>query len=364
MPDAHSGVGATVGTVIPTYKAIIPSAVGVDIGCGMVAVKTTLRASDLPESLATVRLAIECAIPHGRSHNGRSDSDVGGWRSRPSDEAAEVWKTQLLPDFTKITAKYPKLERSNNVNHLGTLGTGNHFIEICLDQGETVWIMLHSGSRGVGNQIGMTFIELAKEDMRKRNCELPDAELSYLKEDSSYFKDYVFAVGWAQKYAALNRKLMLQKVIHALVACPQIPPFEVDTQRAINCHHNYVEREEHYGTSLYVTRKGAISARKGELGIIPGSMGASSYIVRGKGNAESYCSASHGAGRLLSRGEARRKFSVEDHEAATKGIECRKDRDVIDETPMAYKNIDDVLEAEKDLVEVVATLRQIVCVKG
>jgi tRNA-splicing ligase RtcB len=358
MPDVHWGIGATVGSVIPTEKAIIPAAVGVDIGCGMMALETTLTASDLPDNLHGVRTAIEAAVPHGRTNNG-GRGDRGAWHRIPKPQE-EAWQV-LRGEYERLSDKHEKLGQGNDVNHLGTLGTGNHFIEVCLDTEDHVWLMLHSGSRGVGNRIGTYFIELAKEDMRRHHANLPDENLAYFKEGARYFDDYVAAVEWAQKYAKTNRKLMMDAVVGAVQEA--VRPFELG-RVAVNCHHNYVAREHHYGRDVFVTRKGAVSARQGELGIIPGSMGARSYIVRGKGNPESFHSCSHGAGRAMSRGEAKRRFSIEDHAAATAGIECRKDAGVIDETPMAYKPIDKVMAAQDDLVEVAHELRQVVCVKG
>jgi tRNA-splicing ligase RtcB len=358
MPDVHFGVGATVGSVVPTLGAIIPAAVGVDIGCGMMAVETDLPASRLPDSLHALRTAIEHAVPHGRT-NGGGRGDRGAWHKLPrAPEAA--WK-QLAPAYERIGDKHPRVGKGNDVNHLGTLGTGNHFIEVCLDERDLVWFMLHSGSRGVGNRIGTYFIELAKRDMRDRLDHLPDRALAYLEEGSRHFDDYVEAVEWAQRYAATNRQLMMDAVVAAARA--QLPAFALGEQ-AVNCHHNYVAREHHFGHDVLVTRKGAVRAGVGELGIIPGSMGARSYIVRGKGNRESFCSCSHGAGRAMSRGEAKRRFTVEDHARATAGVECRKDADVIDETPMAYKPIDRVMAAQESLVEIVHELKQVVCVKG
>jgi len=358
MPDVHWGVGATVGSVIPTVGAIIPAAVGVDIGCGMAAARTTLTASDLPENLRAVRAAIERAVPHGRTMRGR---DKGSWENPPAP-ALEAWQG-LKPRFDAITAKHGKIKHSNHLVHLGTLGTGNHFIEVCVDESDRVWFMLHSGSRGVGNRIGTYFIELAKRDMRQHLANLPDEDLAYLEEGAAHFDDYVEAVGWAQDFALTNRGLMMGAIVRAVQAVPGIPPFEAGLT-AVNCHHNYVTRERHGGRELYVTRKGAVRAGAGDLGIIPGSMGARSYIVRGRGSPESYESCSHGAGRAMSRNEAKRRFTLADHEAATAGVECRKDADVIDETPGAYKPIDAVMRAQRDLVEIVHTLRQVVCVKG
>jgi tRNA-splicing ligase RtcB (3'-phosphate/5'-hydroxy nucleic acid ligase) len=357
MPDVHLGIGATVGSVIPTKKAIIPAAVGVDIGCGMIACKTTLRAEDLPDNLGPLRAAIERAVPHGRAPGAR---DPGAWGKVPG--AVDTAWAQLEPEFTELCRDYPKLEKTNHRNHLGTLGTGNHFIEVCLDEQGFVWFMLHSGSRGVGNAIGTMFIELAKQDAMRNNANLPDRDLAYFEEGARYFGDYVRAVGWAQQFAKLNREVMMRRVIEAAKTVIR-KSFQSHIE-AVNCHHNYVQQERHFDEDVYVTRKGAVSAKKGELGIIPGSMGARSYIVRGKGNPESFESCSHGAGRTMSRGEAKRRFTLADHRAATAGVECRKDKDVIDEIPMAYKDIDAVMEAQRDLVEVVHTLKQVVCVKG
>ncbi len=360
MPDVHAGIGATVGSVIATRRAVIPAAVGVDIGCGMIAVRTTLRARDLPDDLRAIRSDIEAAVPHGRSANGGS-GDCGAWRDLPSD-AARAWQG-LEPRFEALVAKHPRVGGANSATHLGTLGTGNHFIELCLDEAERVWVMLHSGSRGVGNRIGSYFIELAKLEMRRWWIHLPDDNLAYLAEGSQHFDDYVMALGWAQDYAAENRRVMLAAVLRALSARADLPAFTT-TEEAVNCHHNYVAREHHYGEDVYVTRKGAVRARSGDLGIIPGSMGARSFIVRGKGQPESFCSCSHGAGRVMSRTEAKKQFTLEDHARATAGVECRKDSAVLDETPLAYKSIDAVMAAQADLVDVVHTLRQVVCVKG
>ena len=361
MPDVHWGIGATVGSVIPTRGAIIPAAVGVDIGCGMMAVQTSLHARDLPDNLKKIRTAIEKAVPHGRTNQGRS-GDRGAWHKMP-EHNQEVWTQQLRPRYERILLKHPRLDRGNASNHLGTLGTGNHFIEICLDEADNVWFMLHSGSRGVGNRLGTYFIELARNDMRAVSANLPDADLAYFEEGTKHFSEYVEAVEWAQDYARWNRHLMMEQIVNAVRKSGEVPPFTAEL-KAINCHHNYVEREMHYGENVLVTRKGAVRAREGDLGIIPGSMGARSFIVRGKGNPESFCSCSHGAGRAMSRNEAKRRFTIEDHKRMTEGIECRKDADVIDETPAAYKPIDAVMAAQSDLVEVVHELRQVVCVKG
>jgi tRNA-splicing ligase RtcB len=349
-----------VGSVIPTLDAIIPAAVGVDIGCGMMALETTLGAEQLPDNLAGLRRAIERAVPHGRTHHaGRNDE--GSFR-RPSAPAEKAWRS-LKRGYAQIVEQQPSLDRGKSIVQLGTLGTGNHFIEVCLDERDKVWLMLHSGSRGVGNRIGSHFISLAKKDMKKHLANLPDEALAYLREGADHFDQYVFAVEWAQRYARVNRELMMDAVVEAVNGFKGVPRFKAGTM-AVNCHHNYVRREMHYGREVFVTRKGAVRAGDGELGIIPGSMGARSYIVRGKGNPESFESCSHGAGRAMSRRKAKRRFSVEDHKKATEGVECRKDEGVLDETPGAYKDIDRVMQAQSDLVEVVHTLKQVLCVKG
>ena len=359
MPDVHLGIGATVGSVIPTLKAIIPAAVGVDIGCGMMAAKTTLRAEDLPDNLGPLRSAIERAVPHGSvpRHRGR---DTGSWEN-PPETVDQAW-AGLVDEFEALCELHPRLKNSNNRKHLGTLGGGNHFIEACLDEQGAVWFMLHSGSRGVGNAIGTHFIELAKKDAMRNDAHLPDIDLAYFEEGAQYFGDYVRGVSWAQKFAAKNREVMMSNLI-AAVRSVIGKPFESHVE-AVNCHHNYVQRERHFGEDVFVTRKGAVSAKKGQLGIIPGSMGARSFIVRGLGNPESFDSCSHGAGRVMSRTKAKKLFTVDDQVKATEGVECRKDADVIDEIPLAYKDIDAVMAAQKDLVEIVATLKQVVCVKG
>ncbi len=358
MPDVHWGFGATVGSVIPTKGAIIPAAVGVDIGCGMTAVCTTLTASQLPDSLASLRSDIERAVPVG------GPGETGSWkepgRYGPPASVSSAWAA-MATGWSKITDKHPKVDRGMTVEQLGTLGTGNHFIEVCLDENQNVWVMLHSGSRGLGNRIGTYFIEKAKEEMRRHFINLPDVDLAYLAEGSELFDDYWYAVDYAQAYAKKSRSLMLGRTLD--VISKHIINFQV-IEVAIDCHHNYVSREHHFGENVLVTRKGAVSAREGQLGIIPGSMGARSYIVRGKGNPDSFHSCSHGAGRKMSRGQAKKTFTVDDHAKATEGVECRKDISVIDETPGAYKDIDAVMEAQKDLVEVVHTLKQVLCVKG
>lgn len=358
MPDVHAGTGATVGSVIPTRAAIIPAAVGVDIGCGMNAVRTTLTASQLPDNLARLRSAIEASVPVGFAQHawdkvrGSAHCRVG----RPLNDRLD----KIVDKHRGIMKMMQKFSQTW-ICQLGSLGGGNHFIEICLDLDQRVWIMLHSGSRGIGNVIGRYFISAARKDMQRHQIHLPDKDLAYFSEGSDWFEDYVEAVDWAQDYAMLNRSEMMRRVLDVLKQ--QLPPFKLDGE-AINCHHNYVNQETHGNEKLFITRKGAISAREGELGIIPGSMGARSYIVRGKGNPESFCSCSHGAGRKMSRGEAIRKFDQFDLIAQTEGIECRKDKGVIDEIPAAYKDIDSVMAHQSDLVEVVHTLRQVICIKG
>jgi len=361
MPDVHLGKGATIGSVVPTIGAIIPAAVGVDIGCGMMAVKTEITANQLPDNLFDVRHAIERAIPHGRSNRcRRGQRDKGSWAEVPED-VATGWK-QLDTAFDYLTEKHPVLKNTNNLHHLGTLGTGNHFIEVCLDEKDAVWVMLHSGSRGVGNRIGTYFIEMAKKEMQRWHIQLPDQDLAYLPEGSEHYQDYIEAVEWAQHFARINREIMMDKTLEAISHALKLN-FKSRVE-AVNCHHNYVNREWHYGQEVMLTRKGAVSAGLGEMGIIPGSMGAKSFIVRGLGNEESFCSCSHGAGRVMSRTAAKKQVTLDEHIIATKGVECRKDKSVIDETPAAYKPIEQVMKAQDDLVEVMYTLKQVVCVKG
>ena len=359
MPDVHRGIGATVGSVIPTHKAVIPAAVGVDIGCGMMAVRTSLSAKDLPDNLHALRVAIEQAVPHGRTDNG-GKNDRGAWHETP-DRVQSAWGA-LAERFESITAKHKALRQGQTLGQLGTLGTGNHFIETCLDEEQRVWFVLHSGSRGVGNRIGRYFIEVAKKDMQRFFVHLPDEDLAYLPQGTEHFDDYLEAVAFAQEFALRNRELMMEAVVGA-ARTSGLPAFTTGLE-VVNCHHNYVAREKHFGENVIVTRKGAVRAQKGDLGLIPGSMGARSFVVRGLGNEESFQSCSHGAGRTLSRTAAKKAFTLADHEAATAGVECRKDAGVLDETPGAYKSIDAVMEAQKDLVEIVHTLKQVVCVKG
>ncbi|MBT9099627.1 RtcB family protein [Methylovulum psychrotolerans] len=354
MPDVHCGKGATVGSVIPTAGAIIPAAVGVDIGCGMNALRLSIKAHDLPDNLRSLRLFIEAAIPVG-------------FAMHKQDRARQSTVTALAVGLHSILGKHRKLNTMQKkpyqtwVRQLGTLGGGNHFIELCLDENDDVWVLLHSGSRGIGNVMGEYFIALAKKDMGQHLINLPDKDLAYFSEGAAHYDDYLEAVGWAQDYALANRREMMYLICEALRK--KLPKFGI-TKEAINCHHNYVVREEHFGKSVWITRKGAIRAGEGELGIIPGSMGAKSYIVRGKGNPQSFCSCSHGAGRVMSRSAAKKRFDSDDVDAQTRGIECRKDSGVVDEIPAAYKDIDQVMAHQSDLVEVVHTLRQVLCIKG
>lgn len=354
MPDVHMGIGATVGSVIATHKAVIPAAVGVDIGCGMNAVRLSLTADRLPQTLKRVRAGIEKAVPVGFAQH-----------AAPTVKHAVV--SPLWARLEAIAGKHPGLRKMQKrfdmtwAQQLGSLGGGNHFIELCVDEADAVWVMLHSGSRGIGNAIGRYFITLAKEDMGKHLAQLPDKDLAYFNEGAEHFNDYVEAVHWAQEYAAFNRKEMMRLIVNALNK--ELPPFRA-TRTAINCHHNYVSRETHFGEQVFVTRKGAIRAGKDELGIIPGSMGACSYIVQGKGSKDSFESCAHGAGRRMSRTQARRAFDVETLRSQTRGVECRIHKNVLDESPGAYKDIDTVMANQADLVDVVHRLKQVVCVKG
>lgn len=354
MPDVHVGIGATIGSVIPTRRALIPAAVGVDIGCGMSAARLTLDAARLPDSLRGVREAIEDAVPVGFAAH-----------DEPAADAARL--AALQPGLERILERHPQAGalgrdlRAKWPRQLGTLGGGNHFIEVCLDETDRVWVMLHSGSRGAGNALGRYFIQLAKRDMERHLARLPAKDLAYLEEGSAHFADYADAVAWAQRYALENRRVMMARILAALET--RLPPFRVDGT-AVECHHNYVAEEEHFGEAVYVTRKGAIRAGRGELGIIPGSMGARSYIVRGRGSKDALDSCAHGAGRRMSRSQAKAAYTVADLERQTAGVECRKDAGVIDEIPGAYKDIDTVIENSSDLVDVVHTLKQVVCIKG
>lgn len=354
MPDVHLGKGATVGSVIPTKNAIIPAAVGVDIGCGMNALRLSLKASQLPDNLSTLRNAIERKVPVG-------------FEMHKQIKAKSSTLSPLDKKLQRITDKHPALKRmlrSFDVTwqkQLGTLGGGNHFIELCIDENDDIWVMLHSGSRGLGNVIGTYFIERAKKEAQHRFGHVPDKDLSYFAEGSTNFDDYVEAVEWAQEYAFENRREMMRLILEAIR--PLLPSFQM-TKEAINCHHNYVQKELHFGEDVFVTRKGAIRAGLDEYGIIPGSMGAQSFIVKGKGNPDSFCSCSHGAGRKMSRSKAKHLFNQQDLIAQTAGIECRKDKGVVDEIPSAYKDIHQVMANQNDLIDVVHTLKQVLCIKG
>ncbi len=353
MPDCHAGIGCTVGSVIATYGAIVPSFVGVDIGCGCNAVRLNLKAKDLPDSLASLRSAIEAVVPVGRQ----------AWQEAPTGYFEAFAHSGLATHYDEVVATMDGQSHKGVLNQLGTLGGGNHFIEVCLDTSDDVWVMLHSGSRGPGNQVGTVFIEKARKMMEQYFINLPDKDLAYFPDGTKEYFEYASAVAWSQEYAALNRRLMLGAILEAIRVELDLTELK-QTFDTISCHHNYVAKENHFGTNVLVTRKGAVRAREGDLGIIPGSMGARSFIVRGKGNLDSFTSCSHGAGRSMSRAEARRRFTVEDHVQATTGVECRKDAEVIDETPAAYKDIDLVMKAQEDLVDILFTLKQVLCIKG
>ena len=364
MPDCHFGMGATVGSVIPTTGAIIPAAVGVDIGCGMVAVRTGLDSHDLPTNLKAWRKAIEKSIPHGAVKGASHDKGAFSQGDLPKANA-RLWVNKLDQRYNSILLKHKSVFHKKAVPSLGTLGGGNHFIEICLDEADRVWLMLHSGSRGPGNVIGRYFTDLAKEEMQKHFIHLPDKDLAYLPEGTQYFDDYIEAMEWAQDFAQFSRDLMVAQVFDVLKREGGVPQKKLLTHDvAVNCHHNYSTRENHYGQNVWLTRKGAVCARKGVMGIIPGSMGTKSFIVEGKGNPESFDSCSHGAGRVMSRSKAKKTFTLDDHLAATAGVECRKDTSVIDETPAAYKDIQAVMDAQASLVDIKHTLKQVLCVKG
>jgi tRNA-splicing ligase RtcB len=351
MPDVHLGKGATVGSVVAMKDAVCPAAVGVDIGCGMGAIRTSLRAADLPESLGRLRSDIEAAIPVG--FNWHDEPPLG--RSFPHE---------IVRDGAKLFAEFGELhpavqdDLGKARRQIGTLGGGNHFIELCLGEDDRVWLMLHSGSRNIGKTLAEVHIAIARK--LAHNRALPDRDLAAFLAGTPEMAAYRNDLLWAQRYAMLNRRVMF--ALYLDVVRRHFP--EVAFEAPILCHHNYVSEETHFGQQVIVTRKGAISARAGEMGIIPGSMGTASYIVRGLGNPDSFSSASHGAGRRMSRGQAKRTFTTRDLRAQTEGIECRKDAGVLDEIPGAYKDIDQVMANQSDLVEVVARLRQVVVVKG
>ena len=361
MPDVHLGKGSTIGSVIPTKRAIVPAAVGVDIGCGMVAQRTSLTASDLPDNLHALRSMIEAAVPKGFETSQAAGHVKGGWDSAPAPVLG-AWRNRLQDRYEAIVAKYPMVAGRSHIQ-LGSMGGGNHFIEICVDEEDRVWAMLHSGSRGSGNRIGSHFIAAAQAEMQRWHIDvyLPDQDLAYLVENTALFDDYIEAMNWAQDYAMINRELMLDAVLRCMRS--MLPAFTTE-QVAINCHHNYATKEAHFGENVWVTRKGAVRARAGDLGIIPGSMGTGSFIVEGLGNPESFNSCSHGAGRRMPRNKAREQITHEQHIAAMVGIEGRTDVGVIDESPAAYKSIESVMAAQTDLVKPLYHLRQVLNVKG
>ena len=359
MADIHWGNGSAVGTVLPTLGAIVPSAVGVDIGCGMIAVNTGLRREDFGDNLSYLRERIEKAVPNGRSDNG-GPRDIGAWGEVP-DHITKVWVDEFVSEYEHIIGRHPGAEARNTFCQLGTLGTGNHFIELSATEAGEVWIVLHSGSRGLGNKIGSYFTGLAKELCKKWFIELPDPELAYLPAGTQEFKDYLDAVHFAQRFALRNREIMLEATLETV---SNVVGKQMVKNNVINCHHNYVAWENHYGKNVLVTRKGAVRAQDGDKGIIPGSMGARTYIVVGLGNPESFHSCSHGAGRAMGRNEACRTFTVEQHAAATVGVECDKTKDTLDETPAAYKDVELVMKAQADLVTPIVALKQFLCVKG
>jgi tRNA-splicing ligase RtcB len=366
MPDVHAGKGSTVGTVFASSGAVIPAAVGVDIGCGISTFRTDLHRDEIAGRLPEIRAAIEVAVPHGRTDNG-GPNDKGRWNG-PPQSASELW-LPLVPQYEWLIQGHPELNRNAYpLEHLGTLGTGNHFIEISVDEEERVWVVLHSGSRGIGARIGALFMEMAKQFMKTWFIDLPDPDLAYLPEGTEAFNEYIEAVQWAQRFAKANREHMMRSVLRVLYFdnMTELSSCFADTlpERMIDCHHNFVAHENHFGKNFWVTRKGAVRAWITDTAIIPGSMGAKSFIVQGKGDPSSLMSCSHGAGRAMSRTQAKMKFSLEDHAAATAGVECRKDAEVLDETPGAYKDIDAVMNAQRDLVEIKHTLKQLVCVKG
>lgn len=346
MPDAHLGIGSMVGSVVATKEAVIPATVGVDIGCGMMAVKTPFQSSILEGKLKDLRHEIERAIPVGFNEHKQTDNDASRW---------EGWET-----FDRLH-KGVQSRKAKAMKQMGTLGGGNHFLEVCLDTEDNVWLMLHSGSRNIGNEVAKLHIETAKH--LHKLSELPDPNLAYFVQGTEEFANYWRDLEWAQAYAMKNREIMMKRLLKSFNRMFNDQK-EFRPEITVNCHHNYVSPEVHFGEKVYVTRKGAIRADEGMYGIIPGSMGAKSFIIKGLGNPQSFNSCSHGAGRKMSRTAAKKAFSREDLERQTTGVECRKDAGVIDEIPSAYKNIDEVMRNQSDLVEVVAQLKQVVCVKG
>lgn len=350
MPDVHYGIGATVGSVVATQGAIVPACVGVDIGCGMMAMKMPFSWKRVMDKIQAVYDAICKAVPVGQDMH----------------QKAQITMQDVAEGFKRLPKKLQD-DPERIGKQLGTLGGGNHFIEVCLDLDDNVWVMLHSGSRGIGNKIGNYYIDRAKEVMNQYMIKLHDPNLAYLVENSKLYDEYWADLQWAQRYAMTNRAVMMELVMKAVsktIFGTDVTSADLTPELAVNCHHNYAEKENHFGENVIVTRKGAVRARVGDMGIIPGSMGTRSYIVEGLGNAESFCSCSHGAGRIKSRSKAKSAFTLADAESQTAGIVCRKDAGILDELPGAYKDIDQVMEHQKDLVKVVAQLRQILCVKG
>jgi tRNA-splicing ligase RtcB len=355
MPDVHLGVGATVGSVVATKGAVCPAAVGVDIGCGMTAYRTDLDPRVVQEKITSIRLSIERSIPVGHEGNKKLSKTVSGWKGwndwgnvsvigHNGKDGPEMWKRAQ--------------------SQLGSLGGGNHFIEVCLDTQNRVWIMLHSGSRNVGKVVAERHIDKAKDLMKQMFINLPDPNLAYFAQGTQDFQNYCADVEWCQDYAAQNRREMMERVLKDLSYAVYNEDGRINIDFKVNCHHNYLAKENHYSENVLVTRKGAVRARAGDLGIIPGSMGTRSYIVKGLGNEESFCSCSHGAGRRMSRGKAKATFTLQDLASQTAGVECRKDEGVLDEIPGAYKDIDVVMANQTDLVEILHQLRQVMCIKG
>jgi tRNA-splicing ligase RtcB (3'-phosphate/5'-hydroxy nucleic acid ligase) len=354
MPDVHLGVGATVGSVIATKGAVCPAAVGVDIGCGMVAYRTDLDPKVVQDKIVAIRLSIERSVPVGHEGNRTISKSVDSWK------LWQEWDNLSVIGKDKDSVTMFKRAKTQ----LGSLGGGNHFIEICLDTENRVWVMLHSGSRNLGKVVAERHIDKARDLMKQMFIGLPDPDLAYFAQGTDEFRNYVADVEWCQEYAAQNRREMMERVIKDLSYAVHNENGKIEVDFKVNCHHNYLAKENHYGENVLVTRKGAVRARQGDFGIIPGSMGTRSYIVEGLGNEESFCSCSHGAGRRMSRGAAKRTYTVKDLEQQTAGIECRKDDGVLDEIPGAYKNIDEVMANQTDLVKILHELRQIMCIKG
>jgi tRNA-splicing ligase RtcB (3'-phosphate/5'-hydroxy nucleic acid ligase) len=352
MPDVHLGYGATVGSVVATKGAVCPAAVGVDIGCGMMAVKTDLDYRVVQDNIKKIRHSIERSIPVGHEGNKLITKGVERWKQ---------WGD--FADLSVVGKNEGDLFKRAR-SQMGSLGGGNHFIEVCLDTDNNVWLMLHSGSRNIGKTVAERHLDIAKDLMKRMFIHLPDPDLAYLVSQTPEFDAYLSDLDWCQDYALQNRREMMERVVKDVSYAVHGAPDQIELSYKVNCHHNYMARENHYNENVLVTRKGAVRARVGDLGIIPGSMGTRSYIVEGLGDEESFCSCSHGAGRRMSRGQAKRQFTLDDLALQTAGVECRKDEGVLDEIPGAYKDIDEVMANQTDLVKVVAELRQIMCIKG